>query len=76
MPIPSRPKPIPEPATNEQKLEILKDIMRTNRVDAWDLGFQRQLSPGDYDKGLLEYLARFGWDQTVMIVRSLSKVRK
>lgn len=63
------------PMTMEQQVSQLRAIMLEHHVDAWDLGFKDQLSPGDYDKGLQTYIERFGFEQAKMIVKSLDKRR-
>jgi hypothetical protein len=61
------------PQTLEEQLVVLRQIVRQNRIDAWDLGFQGQLSPGAIDEALKQYLDRFGFAQTKKMITPMKK---
>lgn len=61
-----------EPSPFEQ----LRAIVRANGVDAWDLGYQNQLSPGAIDEAINRYMAKFGFERAKEILQTLRKRRR
>jgi hypothetical protein len=64
------------PTTPDEQVAFLLAMARTNCVDAWDLGYQGQKSPGKTEEACRDYLRRFGFEQAKRIIATLDKRRK
>lgn len=51
----------------------LREIVRKNGVDAWDLGFQGQMSPGQTDEAVQYYLNTRGYAEAKKMLLTLKK---
>lgn len=63
--------------SNEQlqsdEFRKLREIVRVNGVDAWDLGYQGVFSPSEIDRAVNEILKRYGYAKAEKLIKTLKK---
>jgi hypothetical protein len=62
--------------TDAKQIELLRAIIAQKRIDAWDLGFERVLSPLAIDEALRLLIARFGIDGARRFILPMTKAAR
>lgn len=59
--------------SDDPRFVELREIVRRNGVDAWDLGMEGRLSPGDIDTAIQIYVNMYGYDGAKRMLLPLKK---